>query len=203
MLELDHIAVLGETLDEAAGHVERALGAPMQPGGQHERFATHNRLLGLDPGLYIEAIAIDPGLPPPGDARWFGLDAFSGPARLDKWVLRCNDIKAALRALPMAGRPVSLERGALSWTMAVPADGLLPFDGVFPALIQWHSPVPPGKTLAASGLALRTLSLRHPEVTALRALLEPLLPSGSVRYVEGSPGLIAEIATGRGVVTLG
>ena len=103
MLTLDHIAVLGETLEEAAHHVEAALGLPMMPGGAHARFGTHNRLLGLAPALYLEAIAIDPAAPPPGHPRWFGLDAFAGPARLDKWICRVDDLGAVLEALPMAG----------------------------------------------------------------------------------------------------
>ena len=144
MLVLDHIAVLAETLEEAAGHVESALGLPLVPGGKHEHFGTHNRLLGLGGGLYIEAIAIDPASPPPPFPRWFGLDAFYGGARLDKWICRVDDLQAALEKLPVAGRPVRLARGALEWSMAVPEDGMLPFDGLFPALIEWHSPVPPG-----------------------------------------------------------
>ena len=51
MLELDHIAVSGATLDDAAEAVEAALGVAMQPGGRHALFSTHNRLLGLDDGL--------------------------------------------------------------------------------------------------------------------------------------------------------
>ncbi|WP_342708059.1 VOC family protein [Citreimonas salinaria] len=202
MLQLDHVAVLGETLDEAAAHVERALGVPMIPGGQHERYGTHNRLLGLSPELYIEAIAVDPALAPPKEARWFGLDRFAGPPRLDKWVLRCDDIDAALKALPMAGHPVHLERGDLAWTMAVPEDGLLPFDGLFPALMQWRSPVPPGKTLAASGLALEGLCVSHPEVDALRDLLAPHLDTTGLAFETGAAGLRARIRTTHGTVTL-
>lgn len=71
MLTLDHIAMVGETLEEAAHAVETALGVAMQTGGQHARFATHNRLLGLADGLYLEAIAIDPGAPQPACPRWF------------------------------------------------------------------------------------------------------------------------------------
>lgn len=202
MLELDHIAVLGETLDEAAAHVERALGVPMVPGGQHERYGTHNRLLGLAPELYLEAIAADPALAPPPDARWFGLDRFSGPPRLDKWILRCNDMDEALRVLPMAGRAVRLQRGNLAWTMSVPEDGLLPFDGMFPALLQWHVPVPPGKTLAASGLALEGLVVSHPEADALRDLLAPHLDTAGIAFQTGAPRLRAAIRTPNGPVTL-
>ncbi len=194
MLTLDHIAVLGETLEEAAHHVEAALGLPMMPGGVHARFGTHNRLLGLAPALYLEAIAIDPAAPPPGQPRWFALDAFAGPARLDKWICRVDDLDAVLEALPMAGHKVELTRGALSWAMAVPEDGMLPFDGLFPALIQWYSDVPPGKMLPGSGCELQGLTVAHPEADALQALLAPHLDAPLVTFTKADkPGLTARI----------
>ena len=202
MLALDHIAVLGETLDEAALHVEQALGMPMLPGGHHARFATHNRLLGVAPDWYLEAIAIDPAAPPPDRPRWFGLDRFRGGARLDKWILRTDDMAAALAALPMAGEPVDLERDGLRWTMAVPRDGMLPFDGMFPALIQWHSDVPPGKALAKSGLVLDRLRVSHPRAPELEALLSPLLVAGPVKFVVAEAGLRARFTLGETTLCL-
>ena len=139
MFELDHIAVAGETLAAAVAYSEHVLGVSLGPGGQHAHYATHNQLLGLQDGLYFEAIAIDPSQPEPAYPRWFGLDAFSGPARLDKWILRCADISEAMRTFPDLGEPVHLTRGSVSWTMIVPRDGMVPFDGLFPAFIQWHS----------------------------------------------------------------
>lgn len=183
MLALDHLAVLGETLEEAVGVIEATLGQPMLPGGKHVRFGTHNQVMGLADGLYIEAIAKDPAAPPPDGACWFGLDTFRGEARLDKWICRVPDMEKALELLPMAGRPVHLSRGALEWIMAVPEDGQLPFDGLFPALIQWLSPVPPGTTLTASGWRLSRLVIRHSEAQALSRLLSPHLTDDRLRYV--------------------
>lgn len=194
MLVLDHIAVLGETLAEAASHVEETLGQPMNPGGVHGRFGTHNQLLGMAPELYIEAIAVDPSAPEPQDARWFGLDQFTGKARLDKWVCRVDDLDAALAVLPMAGRRLELQRGDVRWLMAVPLDGMLPFDGVFPALIQWQTAVPPGKALAGVGLELMQLTVSHPAAQELAGLLAPYLDAPLVRFETGAPGLEAEIA---------
>lgn len=203
MLELDHIAVLGETLEEAVVHTEQVLGHPMMPGGTHERFGTHNQLLGLAPQLYLEAIATDPGAPPPPDARWFGLDSFAGPARLDKWICRVNDLDAALEALPMAGHRIELSRGTLRWAMAVPEDGQLPFDGLFPALIQWHTEVPPGKAMASGSLELKRLTVNHPRATELQALLGTLLkaPLVSIKPAE-RPSLSAQILVEGQEVTL-
>jgi len=203
MLELDHIAVLGETLPQAVAHTEGALGLALGGGGRHARFGTHNRLLGMAPGLYLEAIAIDPEAPAPRDARWFGLDGFSGPARLDKWVCRVDDLDAALAALPMAGRRVDLERDGLRWSMAVPEDGALPFDGVFPALMQWHTDRPPGISLPASGVTLERLHVAHPDAGSLETLLAPHLDARFIRFVEApSPGLTASLSGPSGPVLL-
>lgn len=133
-LTLDHLAVPGETLAAATAHCEAMLSVPMGPGGRHARYGTHNRLLGLDGGLYLEAIAIDPDAAPPAGPRWFGLDTFAGAPRLVRWILRTDDMDAALDALPEAGQAVQLERGDLRWRMAVPASGSLPMTGSFPRL---------------------------------------------------------------------
>lgn len=157
-MELDHLALAARTLDAASDAIESALGVAMQPGGRHQMFSTHNRLLGLEGGLYLEAIAIDPDAPDPGRARWFDLDRFQGPARLCNWICRTGDLEATLAQMPAgAGDPVGLSRGDLRWRMAVPESGRLPFDNLFPALIQWQGTLHPGAVLAPSGCALRRL----------------------------------------------
>ncbi|EIE48684.1 polyphosphate kinase [Salipiger aestuarii] len=192
-LKLDHIVVLGETLEEAVAHAEAAVGLPLVPGGTHERYGTHNHLVGLG-DLYLEALAIDPGATPPTEARWFGMDRFVGPARLANWVCCVPDMDAAIRALPMAGRPVELSRGRLRWVMAVPEDGVLPFDGLFPALIQWLSPVPAGAILSASGTRLDRLDIIHPDAATLESLLAPHLEAPRVVFrTAPAPGLRAEM----------
>lgn len=99
MMRLDHIAVSGGTLTEATAAVEDALGVQMQSGGNHDVFSTHNTLLGLEGGLYIEAIAIDPAAPKPERPRWFDLDRFSGTARLTNWICATDDMGATLAGL--------------------------------------------------------------------------------------------------------
>ena len=185
MFELDHIAVAGETLEGAVAHSEAALGVPLAAGGQHTHYATHNRLLGLEDGLYFEAIAPDPSQPKPSYPRWFGLDDFRGPARLDKWILRCDDIAAAQATFPEAGEPVHLTRGAISWTMLVPPDGRLPFGGQFPAIIQWHTDTPPGKALPSAGVRLDSLTVHGPDAQELAARLAPAFEDARVRFVTG------------------
>ncbi len=198
MMRLDHLAVAGATLAEATAHVEEALGVRLGAGGSHARFGTHNRLIGLEDGLYLEAIAIDPAQQPQQRPRWFDLDNFSGPARLAHWILRAEDLAQEQALLPKhAQSPVQMQRGDLRWLMTVPADGIQPFDNVFPSVLQWQSP-PPAASLPQSGCRLRRLTVRHPEARALRAALARVLEDPRVVVEPGRPALQAEFDTPHG-----
>ena len=65
----------------------------MQKGGKHEIFGTHNNLLGLKDGLYLEAISIDPSSNKINYPRWFNLDNFHGPPKLTNWICNCEKIE--------------------------------------------------------------------------------------------------------------
>ncbi|WP_227270550.1 VOC family protein [Roseobacter weihaiensis] len=200
MIAFDHIAVAGETLAAAQAHVEEALAVALQPGGTHDVFFTHNALLGLEDGLYLEAIAINPEAPTPTRPRWFDLDRFSGPARLTNWICRTDDLEQTLAQLPDdLGVPVDLQRGAMRWRMGVPESGILPYDNCAPALIEWRTETHPCDMLNASGVRLRQLVVRHPEVSELHAALSGLLSDDRIRFETGPAGLQAAFATPHGV----
>lgn len=202
-MELDHIAISGKTLAAATQAVEAALGLSVQQGGEHAVFHTHNTLLGLEDGLYLEAIAINPNAPKPTRPRWFDLDRFDGPARLTNWICRCADLDATLAALPEGfGAPVSLKRGDLRWRMAVPQSGILPFDNCAPALIEWEGDVHPATSLAPSGCRIKTLTIQHPEADILRDLLAPHLSDMRIVFQTGTAQLSALFETPGGPRTL-
>ncbi len=183
MLILDHIAICCADLAEGAAWAEEQLGVPLLPGGQHARYGTHNRLLGLGEGLYLEVIAADPAAKPTGP-RWFGLDRFSGPPRLGNWICATKDLNAALDFAPQeAGQAVDLARGALRWKISVPEDGSLPFDGGFPTLIEWGEGSPhPSRSLGSSGVRLDRWIVRHPRATDISALLGGRLEDPRVTF---------------------
>lgn len=171
MLLLDHLAVSALALDEGVAAVEAALGVALAGGGQHPHMSTHNRLLGLG-DVYLEVIAADPAAPRPAWPRWFDLDRFTGPPRLTNWIAACDDLAAALAAAPPGtGIATPLARGDYRWQMAIPADGRLPFDGCFPALIQWQGSLHPARSLPDAGVRLTRLEIAHPDAAALRAAL--------------------------------
>ena len=202
-MQFDHLAVSGNTLAEASDHIEQALGVALQDGGQHGVFGTHNRLLGLADGLYLEAIACDPLVPNPGRARWFDLDRFSGAPRLTNWICRCDDIVETLQTLPAgAGHPVDLTRGALRWRMAVPQDGILPFHGAFPALIQWQTTSHPAQSLTQRGCRLQRLTIAHPDADRLKAELGCFSDPRVVFETSTAPGFSAAFDTPHGARVL-
>ncbi len=200
MLVLDHIAVAAESLAEGAAHVEAALGVPLSDVGVHDLMGTHNRLLSLGPGLYLEVIAIDPEARPPAQARWFDLDSFSGHPRMTNWIVRTGDLEAALAGAPHGlGAPISFARGDYLWQMAVPPDGKLPFDGAAPALIEWESALHPAERLPDHGCRLAHLTVEHPEAEALLSAYPALGAIECVRIETGpEKRLWAEIETPAG-----
>ncbi len=199
VLRLDHLAIAAGTLEDGVAWAEERLGVRFLAGGKHARFGTHNRLLGLADGLYLEVIAADPDATCDG-ARWFGLDAFAGPPRLVNWICEATDFDAFM----LHGmRKVAMERGDLRWDMGVPLDGSLPLDGGFPTVLHWHTDTPPGRSLAPSGCALRTLTIAHPQANDIENDLSGHLSDPRVRFdVATIPRLGAEFETPRGVVKL-
>ncbi|MDG4647465.1 VOC family protein [Roseibacterium sp. SDUM158017] len=204
MLVLDHIAVSTEALETGTAEIEAALGLPLAPGGQHAAMGTWNRLLSLGPAEYFELIAIEPGAPGPAQPRWFDLDRFAGATRATTWICRTPDLAAALDAAPEgAGVPWDLQRGDLSWRMAVPRDGRLPFGGLFPAMIEWRGEAHPAPRLPDRGARLTGLRLFSPEAEALRATLAAMIDDPRIEVLAAEvPRMEAVISTPRGEVVL-
>ncbi|SFS03408.1 VOC family protein [Yoonia litorea] len=202
MLKLDHVAIACTDLSEGTAWVEERLNVKLQPGGQHARYGTHNTLLGLADGLYLEVIAIDPEATPEAGHSWFGLDHFSGPPRLANWICQTDDLESAVaKAPPEAGSPRALTRGDLEWQITVPDDGALPFQGAFPTLIAWgQGVVHPSDQLSDSGCRLVSLSVKHPEMGRLSEMMD--LADERVTLEEGAFGMRATFVTPSGLRTL-
>ncbi|MCF6317150.1 MAG: VOC family protein [Marinosulfonomonas sp.] len=204
MLELDHLALTASTLADGVAAVEEALGVDLAGGGEHPKMGTHNRLLGLG-DVYLEVIAINPDAAGPDHPRWFDLDNFTGAPRLTNWICRTDNLEAAIEASPDGmGVPVALSRADFSWRMVVPADGKLPFDNAYPALIQWEGLAHPAARLPDVGCRLLRLEITHPEALALKAAMAGNLNDARVVISQGDAlAYRAEIETPHGVRVLG
>ncbi len=193
LLKLDHLAVSAETLSAGAEHIRHVLNTELPVGGEHPVMGTHNRLTGMGPELYFEVISVNPDAPAPDFPRWFNLDNFSGPPRLTNWILRTEDMAATLAMLPAGfGTPRKLTRGDLSWQMAGPASGILPWGGWGPAIIEWEGDAHPTQTLPDSGLRLRRLTIHHPDAVEMAELLGPLMPRDTAQFMpDETPKIVA------------
>lgn len=212
--ELDHLVIVAATLDEGVAYCERMLGARMLKGGEHARIGTHNFLLGLGSGMYLEVIAINPAASAPEFPRWFGMDneeerqrARSGPY-LAGFVVRTNDIERAALSLPALGAVHDMQRGSLLWKITIPPDGALVEHGTVPAAIQWPPGMHPVQSMPDSGCRLEKLEAHHPRPPALLEQWSRigLRPDERLSICPADPGarpfLSATISTAGGTVTL-
>lgn len=194
-LDIDHIVVSAERLEDGVAYVEETLGVRLATGGKHPAMGTHNRLLGLGP-YYLEVIAADPEAEPPAIKRWFDLDRFAGPPRITNWVARTSDLAAAIDLAPNGiGAPMRLTRDDLEWLVAVSEDGTLPFKGAFPGLIAWGDTPHPTTRLPDVGCRLATWTSPAAAADALACYDGGL----SAHAVSQTPTFRAEIATPHGI----
>ena len=203
--QIDHITVTAASIEIGAQFVRQTLGVVPQFGGKHPRMGTHNLLLRLGNLLFLEIISPDPMAAPPSRPRWFGLDNLPPDSlpRVAAWVARTDDIKSAVSGSSESlGNIELITRGAIEWSITIPADGVLPLDGAAPALIQWHTATHPAAMLEDHGLSLAGLEIFHFQPARISRLLRSIDCGGSVSVSPpvdgGATCLVAHINTPQG-----
>ena len=227
--QIDHLVVAAATLEQGVQWCEATLGITPAPGGEHEKYGTHNRLFKIaspaHPLAYFEIIAINPEAVIPKRsqvARWFDLDdktlqkAITQEPRLVTFVASTDDVKAARHVL----RTQSIERGQivhasrksskgpLNWQLTVREDGERLFNGTLPTLIQWGKPdateplrLHPRNNLPRSGVTLHSLAVTHPSAAKLQTAYASIGLEG-VAISDGPANLVATLKTPKGLVQL-
>lgn len=202
---LDHLVYGAPDLDRAIEEIEQTTGVRPAYGGKHAGGLTHNALLSLGTGRYLEIIAPVRDTTPSGDLP-FGLSSATEP-RLVAWAFSVDDLEGRVEAAKKAGyEPGPIITGgrdlpdgsSLSWRLAVrpqPAgDGLVPF------LIQWQSEPHPSAT-SPGGCEFISLRGEHPEPAAIEVLLNALAVDIPVERGP-EPRLIATLETPNGRIEL-
>ena len=197
-LELDHLVVTAPSLEAGLDHVEAALGVVVPAGGAHPLMGTHNALMGLGGGAYLEVIAPDPSARAERP-RWYGLDHVARPS-LSHWVLRTNRLEAAMaRAGPEVGKALAVTRGDLAWDLSVPDDGALPLGGALPSLIRWPDGKGPAGRLPDLGYRLEKFEVITPYEARINALMSAGLDDARVGVSAGAAvGFRAGLRSARG-----
>jgi len=168
MNRLDHIVVAAQSLDQGVEYIREHLGVDIPKGGFHATMGTHNHLMQLGNGAYLELIAVNPEAEVPLHPRWFALDdalmreSLRQQPRLITWVMNTTDLQhvKAFSDLDI-GSPTALTRNNLSWEIALTGDGRLLGNGLLPYVIQWHSEPHPSGGMADLGCRLESLELHH------------------------------------------
>ena len=226
---IDHLVVAAATLEQGVQWCEATLGITPAPGGEHEKYGTHNRLFKIasptHPLAYFEIIAINPQAVIPKRAqvaRWFDLDdkdlqkAIAQEPRLITFVASTDDIKAARHVLRTQGiergqivhASRKSHKGTLNWQITVREDGERLFDGTLPTLIQWGKPdateplrLHPRNSLPRSGVTLHSIAVSHPSGPKLQAAYDAIGLEGVVMGT-GPANLVATLKTPKGLVEL-
>lgn len=193
MLHLDHISVIAPSLAEGVSHVRACLDLDVPFGQRHDYMGTHNHVLQLGDGVYLEIVALDPEGRAPGRPRWFGLDdqkrvrqAWEEGRRLRGWVARSDAIDVALAGREhIIGRKVALPTVNPSFDFAIPDDGSLPLDGAAPSLIDRRGKPRSMATIADLGARLRIFVCEHPDPPAIATLYRELAVERSPTITRG------------------
>ncbi len=206
MDRLDHLILVAPALEAGISAVEARLGVRAALGGKHPGRGTHNALLGLGEGRYLEIMAKDPDQTVPQERRFLKL-AEGTPLRLATWVAKARDLEAVARRAraagvelgkPKEGGRTNPDGSRLSWRLlgadAPRLDGLVPF------FIDWGDSPHPSAS-APAGCLLRGLRALHPRPASVRAALQALELELAVDAGE-SPALIASLECPRGPVEL-
>ena len=166
--KLDHLVIGATDLESGVAYVREQLGVDIPKGGEHKTLGTHNHVMQLGDDIFLEVVAPSPTLPAPGRPRWFGLDdpyvmrQLENEPGLIAWVVNTSDLQSVSKSTPLSiGQPVDLQRGDLSWTFSLPADGRLLAHGMFPYVMQWHMPDHPSRGMADTGCRLQQLEICH------------------------------------------
>lgn len=227
--QIDHLVVMAASLDQGVQWCEDTLGITPGPGGEHEKYGTHNRLFKIAsphfPLAYFEIIAINPAAVIPKRAqvpRWFDMDntvlqkAVAQGPRLVHFVSSTEDIKSARHVLRTQGiergQVVHASRksskGTLNWQITVREDGERLFNGCLPTLIQWGKPdateplrLHPRNSLPRSGVTLQSLTVSHPSGAKLQAAFDAI-GLADIAIETGPANLVANLQTPKGLVQL-
>lgn len=197
---IDHLVIAAQDLDRGRAWVEDMLGVPIQPGGEHQMWGTHNALLGLGGDSYLEVLAINPAVPQPGPfyPLGLGLPEVQRAVRLSPLVLHWF-----ARVEGFEGEGVGeFSRDANRWRARMPADGTLVEAGLVPSQIEWLTP-PPASLLPDSGVRLTELALVTPDPDALTTQVAGQMDDPRIEVRLGDRReLQATFTTPRGEVTL-
>lgn len=201
---LDHLLWAGPDLAAAVEDLQEQSGVRAAPGSSHRDLGTHDALVCLGGGVFLEVIAPDPSLPQGAFAKQ--LSRLGGPV-LMTWAAKTADAAALAARAEAAGYRAVVTEGRRSrpdGTVARWKNVFVTGHGagtLVPFFVEWADDASHPSADAPVGLDLVAFRIEVPRPAALRAVLEALGVTVSLRKGPRDR-LVAEIATPRGPMTL-
>lgn len=180
-VRIDHVIYGTRDLDIAVARIEAALGLPAVAGGRHEGLGTHNRIVPLSDGSFIELLAVADEQEAKGSP--LGAALLAGIARGDGllgWAVAVEDVGQVAARLGTSVTTIGRQGMTASLT-AVTESLSQPF---LPFFIQRGA----ARSSSDAEPAITWIEVAGDAVRLSRWLGEPALP---VRIVDGPPGVQA------------
>lgn len=203
---LDHLVYATPDVAKTIDIIERAWGVRAVLGGKHPN-GTHNALLSLGGGGYLEIIGPDPEqTPDPARPMSFGVDRLTAP-KLVTWAIKAPGIADCVARARRAGydpgdpQPLSRKRPdgeLLEWILTRAPEPL--GDGLVPFLIDWGQTAHPAAD-APGGCTFACLRAEHPDPGSVKVWTRAVGEELDVRS-GAAPALIATIHTPNGRMEL-
>lgn len=203
---IDHLVYCVPNLREGIQIIEEKFGIAPVYGGRHLTRGTHNALLNLGDGCYLELLAVDPkndSIPPP---RWMGVDLIK-TSKLTRWSIKSIDFERELSILTkanselgkaFAGSRKTSEGSLLNWKMSLPLSS--PEVEILPFVLDWKDSIHPTENLPKE-CRLIELSATHSNPEIFQKTLEDLGGQLKIKRSEVS-SLVAKIKTPNGIIEI-
>jgi hypothetical protein len=207
MSRIDHLVYATNDLHHTVHDMEKKMGITISPGGRHLDFGTHNALVNLGEGIYLEIIAPDPDNHQFKGPLWMGLDHLDESPRLTRYGLKKKiiiddlDLLSSVRkelSRVSQGRRQKPDGSTLEWTLTVPHSD--PLIETCPFLIDWSESVHPTLSLPQE-CQLKSFTIFSPDDGSVRHINQRLGADIKVIYSE-EPRLEAIIQCPTGDITI-
>lgn len=176
-VRIDHIVLGIADLDRGIAEMQRRTGVRAVPGGSHPGRGTHNALMSLGPGVYLEIIAPDPAqkIEPQGFNMLAGLEKLTpigwAVATDDAPALRADLAETGLKLGPLRpGERALPGGGTLSWV----SFGLPGAPDLAPFFIAWGQGARHPSATSPGGCKLKALALAGPDKARLANIVDRL-----------------------------
>lgn len=210
---IDHLVIGAATLTQGVEYVRDCLEVDMPHGGVHVKMGTHNHLMQIGEGIFLEIIATNPDIEPPKRPRWFGLDDpfvrqhLATQPTLLTWVVNTGNLNQLIQqAMFSLGKSELIRRGELSWNFGLPDDGRLIAGGILPYAIEWHTKTHPAANMADLNCRFHSLEIYHPYPEWFQSALVSIGAQDLVKIIRlpqnEAPYITASISTPSGLKKL-